>query len=149
MEASSFPMLGVFFALAAAICWGSNPVFARHTMARLHVFVANFYATIVGLILLVIFSYFSGDLAVLPSVPSDQYLVFAGVGICTIVLGRTSYYLSIHRIGAGSSIAIVGASVLVAPVIAFLALNEMISVTSAIGIVLVFIGIYFVAQRDQ
>ncbi len=142
-------MLAVILALATAITWGANPLIARKAMLKADVMTANFYGIIAGLVVVTAFSFFSGELALLPTVPQDQVLTFVAVGISTIVLGRTFYYQSIIRIGAGPSIAISSASILVAPAIAFFYLNEVINLKMAVGIVMVFAGIFFIARRDD
>lgn len=142
-------MLGVLLALATAIAWGANPLFARRAMLKLDVITTNFYGILAGLVVVTVFSYFSGDLAQLPLMRPDQLLIFVAVGIFTIVLGRTFYYLSIIKIGAGPSISIVASSILVAPAIALFALEELISPKMALGIVMVFAGVYFIARREQ
>lgn len=142
-------MLAVLLALATALSWGTNPLFARRAMLKVDVVTTNFYGILAGLVVITVVSYFSGDLAFVPTMRSDQFLTFAAVGIVTIALGRTFYYLSITRIGAGRSISIVASSILVAPTIALFALNELISLKMALGILMVFAGVYFVARREE
>ncbi len=141
-------MLGVALALATAIIWGANPLFARRAMIKTDVITTNFYGIIVGLLVVTAYSFFAGDLAVLPELRSDQILTFVAVGISTIALGRTAYYISIKRIGAGPSISIMSTSILVAPTIAFVWLQEAISLKMAIGVLMVFAGVFFIARRD-
>lgn len=118
-------------------------------MLKVDVVTTNFYGILAGLVIITLFSFFSGDLAALPSLGPDQFLAFVAVGICTIVLGRTMYYVSITRIGAGASISIVASSILVATAIAFFALNEIINLKMAVGVLMVFAGVYFIARKDQ
>lgn len=142
-------MLAVLLSLATAISWGTNPLFARRAMLKLDILSTNFYGILAGLVVVTTYSFFSGDLAVIPTLHPEQFLTFAVVGITTIVLGRTMYYVSITKIGAGPSISIVGASILVAPAVALLAFNEVVNLKMALGILMVFVGLYFIARRAE
>jgi len=142
-------VLAILFALGTAVSWGINPLFARRAMLKVDVVTTNFYGIIAGLIAISAFSFFAGDLESLPGIRPEQFLTFAVVGILTIALGRTMYYVSITRVGAGRSISIVASSVLVASVVAIFALNEAVDFKTALGIVLVFAGVCLIARREE
>lgn len=141
-------MLAVLFALATAICWGTNPLFARRAMLKVDIVTTNFYGILAGLVIITAFSFLSGDLAALPGLGPEQFLAFVVVGICTIVLGRTMYYVGITRIGAGPSISIVASSILVSTAAAFFTLNEIINLKMAVGVLMVFAGVYFISRKE-
>jgi len=142
-------VLAILLALGTAISWGTNPLFARRAMLKVDVLGANFYGILAGLFVITAYSFFSGEMTALPTLRLDQFLTFALLGIVTIALGRTFYYVSITKIGAGPSISIVAASILVAPTIALFVLNELINLKMATGIVMVFAGVYFIAMRGE
>jgi drug/metabolite transporter (DMT)-like permease len=141
--------MGVLLALTTAISWGINPLFARKAMERVDVLTTNFFGILAGLALMLGVSYFTGDLALLPAARPDQLLIFAVVGIVTIILGRTFYYISITRIGAGRSISIVASSILVAPTLALFLLREPLTLKMGVGILLVFAGVFLIARRGE
>lgn len=70
-----------------------------------------------------------------------SFAVFAGAGLSGTVLARSLYFLSIDRIGASRTEPIKSSQPLHATIVAVIVLNEVVTGTHFLGIVLIVVGI--------
>lgn len=109
----------------------------------------NYLSAFPAAFILLIAAVVSGQALRLGSIRLTELLFLVLTGIANYVVGRTLYYTSIQRIGAGRTVPISNLSVMVAPVLALFVLGEPFTAKVGGGILLVFIGIYLLTRRPR
>lgn len=139
-------MTVVLLSLMAAMLWGATGVLTRKGTERVDPMVGSFISTCVGfsvLLLITLFA-FRGEP---PRAGASELFLLAAAGIMNYLIARSLNYVSIMMIGPSQAMPIMSAQVLVAPVFALVALREALTPQLSAGIVLVFLGAYFLASK--
>lgn len=144
-------MLGILFAILSGTMLAANYIFIQLGMKH----AANekdngvFLGIIVNVVL-VGFIY----LVMLPFKTEtvewnlSGILAFAVAGILTTLLGRVALYAGIRRIGSSRAAAMKNGAPIFSLLAAIILLNERISLLSGIGILLVMLGLFFLARKQ-
>lgn len=130
--------------LLAAVFWGVAPVFSKrgldsggNPMLIALVAIATGAVLFWGTLLVT-----EGTAALDPGLAPSGYLVFAVSGLVGTVLGRIASYSGVHRVGASVNTAVIASNPLIATVLAFVFLGELVTGTQLIGIVVVVVGLW-------
>lgn len=137
--------MGLLFALATAVLWGSVAVVAARGMDRVSPSVASFVSNLAALVVFFPVVAAAGELGALVS-DWRPWVYFGAAGIFSYVLGRTLYYLAMAEIGPSRATAISGISILVAPLMAVIFLGEPLRPAVVAGVGLVAVGVYLVGR---
>lgn len=143
-------MLGILFALLSALLLAANYVFIQlgmrdSTGKNNGVFLGIVInVSLLGLIYLIMLLIRSETI----EWKLTAILAFIAGGLLTTLLGRLTLFSAIRSIGSSRAAAMKNAAPIFSILAAILFLNERLSLLSSIGILLVIIGLYFLA-RDQ
>lgn len=141
--------MGILFALLTAFCWGLMSLLVRKGTFKIDPVAANLYSLPAGFVVVLLVGLFTGDLALVYSASPYQWLVFTAAGIVAFVLGRAVFYVSIARIGAGTTVSVSASSTLVTPLMAIVLFGEVVNFQLALGIILIFTGIFIITRRPS
>ena len=138
-------VLSAFLTLAAAICAGVAQIFIRISTEHGN---SNHALVVVMLINIVIII----PIAAIVSYPEyginlESIMAFAAAGISGTMCGRAFAYMSIKRIGASRTEAIVASQPLYAVLIAVIILRESVTIGHFAGILLIMAGVGFLARE--
>ncbi len=137
--------MGLLFALATAVLWGSVAVIAARGMDRVSPSTASFVSNLAALLVFFPIVAAAGELKVLVS-DWRPWVYFGTAGIFSYVLGRTLYYVAMAEIGPSRATAISAISILVAPLLAVLFLGEPLRPAVIAGVGLVAAGVFLVGR---
>jgi drug/metabolite transporter (DMT)-like permease len=137
--------MGLLFALATAVLWGSVAVIAARGMDRVSPSTASFVSNLAALIVFFPVVVAAGEFN---SLVSDwrPWVYFGAAGIFSYVLGRTLYYVAMAEIGPSRATAVSAISILVAPLLAVLFLGEPLRPAVIVGVGLVAAGVFLVGR---
>lgn len=135
-------MLGIGFALAAAVCYGASTVVVGRAVRAATPTTVAFVTLLSGAVLII-------------GVTATGWLVDPGVAEVSLdglpwvvvaalfmfVVGRLAYYSSIQRIGPSHSAALSATTTLATPLLAVLILGNGLPFTTWLGIIATFAGI--------
>lgn len=137
-------MLGVLFAFIAATLIGLSPISARKGLQHIGVVAGTFISIVMGcaifLLLLTIFA----DPGEMRSISPFAIGCFMGVGLIHFFAGTIFKHASIKKLGASRAEPIIGATPIVAVLLAVTILGESMSPSIAIGAGLIVTGVYFI-----
>ena len=132
--------LGDLFVLSATIAWATTAIATRKYVKHVNTGVLAFYrfsiaAVVLSLFLLVNNKFFIANL----------YQV--GVGII-VGLGTILYYESLTRLKAAQTSALELSTPVFATILAFYLLFEVPTIMQIIGVVFLFLGLYFISKKE-
>jgi DME family drug/metabolite transporter len=133
-------MNGVFLAVVAAVGFGIFQSLNRLGAHKADIYWATYFLLITSSFILVGITSATQSFSSFLSAPLDAIFNFALAGFIHFFIGWTLLSLSQERVGAARTGALVGASPLFATIIAYVALDEMPSLLSILGICLVVPG---------
>ena len=126
--------------LLSTIAWASTALVARKYLRKVNAGVISFYRFLITFILLFLYlSFFSSFNIFIPQI---------AVGII-VGMGTIFYYEAIHRIKAAQVSALELSSPFFAALLGFFILHEKITGMQIFGMMLLFMGIYFLAKREE
>jgi drug/metabolite transporter (DMT)-like permease len=137
--------MGLVFALATAVLWGSVAVIAARGMDRVSPGVASFVSNLAALVVFFPIVAAAGELHALLS-DWRPWVYFGVAGIFSYVLGRTLYYVAMAEVGPSRATAVSAISILVAPLLAVLFLGEPLRPAVVVGVGLVAAGVFLVGR---
>lgn len=135
-------MLGVAFALGAALCYGTSSVVVGRAVSADSPLMVGFVSLLSGLALIGIVTGVSealhptlGDISVagVPAVIASALLMF--------VIGRLGYYTSIQKIGPSQSAALSATTSVIVAIIAVAVLGERLSPVAWAGVLMTVGGV--------
>lgn len=142
-------MLGILFALLCATFFAVNYIFIQFGMKKstndngvFSNIIVN--AFVLGLIYLIYFFVRNESIAWSKS----AIVAFIVAGLLTSLLGRTTLFAGIRRIGSSRAAAIKNAAPIFTIIFAMLFLNETLSLLTGLGIFLIFGGLFLVAYEQ-
>ena len=141
--------MGIFLSSLSSLFWGSTGVLASKGMEKLGALIATFYSNASGAVVLILITIVTGEIEYLFKVTLYQFVFLALAGIASFVMGRSFYFHAITQVGASRAVPITSATVLTGPLIAFILFREAITINIALGIVLIFAGIFLITKRES
>jgi drug/metabolite transporter (DMT)-like permease len=142
-------MLGTLFALLSSAAFGFNGATIRRGVLAGAASQGLYITIFVGLPLFAIAALISGQLSQASTVPFTNFLLMASAGVVHILVGRYSNYRAVLAMGANRSAPLVGSSMLVSVAIAIIFLDEVVTPTMAMGIVLIMSGPILVTRAKR
>ncbi len=139
-------MLGVLFALCAAVGFGATAFFARLSVQHVRPTSGVIVSLVVGVIC-------TGGLVVVMdgaealALKWTQIALLFLIGLASFVGGRLLNFVAVSKIGVARSSPVVGANPLVAVALAILLLGETPSLTVAVGTISIIIGVVVVLSK--
>lgn len=140
-------MLGVVFALGAALCYGASSAVVGRAVSADSPLMVGFISLLSGLALIGIVTGISEVLH-----PTLGDITLAGVpaviaaALLTFVIGRLGYYTSIQKIGPSQSAALTATTSVVVAVIAVAVLGARLSPVAWAGVLLTASGVVVVVS---
>jgi len=141
-------MLGIGFALLAALGWGMGAVFARLGLQYVKVTTGTFISLVASLLL-------TGSITLLvrfdelASISFGAILWFFMIGVINFPLGRRFNYMGIHYVGVGRATPIFSSSPLFALTIAVAFTNETVTPLIVLGTALVVSGLWLLVSGNR
>lgn len=142
-------MNGVAYAVSAGIGFGIFQAVNRRANQQMDAYRATFLLIAIGAVCMAIFSVATRDLSVLTTAPPRAFLFFIGAGVIHFFLGWTFLSLSQQQVGAATTGAVLGSTPLVASIMAALVLDEALTVTSGIGVLMAVTGVALLSLRRR
>jgi drug/metabolite transporter (DMT)-like permease len=132
--------IGDIYVLSATVAWATTAVIARKYLKTLDAGVIAFYRFFFAGIIFVGYSAIFRDISI-----HSIYQVLLGF---TVGIGTILYYEGIKLIKAAQVSALELATPFFATLLGYLVLNETITTMQFIGILLLLVGIYFLARKE-
>jgi drug/metabolite transporter (DMT)-like permease len=134
-------MIAIALALTAAASWGFSAVLVRLGLRDMTTSLGTLISLVAGLLLtgVLVLVWQREELA---SVSLNAVLLFAVIGILNFPMGRFFNYLSMSHLGVARSTPLLASAPLFAVLLAVLVTGERLEVSTALGIALIFAGLY-------
>lgn len=139
-------MLGVLFALAAAVGFGGTAFFARLSNQHMRPTSGVIVSLVVGVIFTSVFVVVMDGVEAL-ALDWNQFALLFLAGLASFVGGRLLNFVAVSKIGVARSSPVVGASPLFAVTLAILLLGETPNLTVAVGTVAIITGVVVVLSK--
>jgi drug/metabolite transporter (DMT)-like permease len=140
-------LLGDLLFLGGAFVWGVYSVIGKRATERFGAVGATLYATAVGTVLLVPFSFLEGGWDDLAGAPADALISIGYLALFGTVLGFVFFYEGVRRIGPSSATSFT----LLVPVFGVLSsvliLDERLGIATVVGGLVVLSGLWLVQRR--
>lgn len=144
---AEFPYTGEVLSLGSAVVWAFAVILFRITGRKVHPLGLNLYKSILAVLLLGLTLLITGG-SLFPQVSSKTYLLMLLSGVIGIGVSDTLFFSALNRLGAGLT-AIVNCSYSPAVIVlAALFLSERMSFFQMIGVMLILISVYLIANKS-
>lgn len=142
-------MIGELAALGAAVSWTISALFYRKALEGAKPISANIIRLAVtgGLLLLVVA--IVGRLGVLTGISMELFVLAAVSGIIGLGIGDTLYLVSLKSIGVSRAVPLTCIYPLFSLLWAVLVFGEQITVTVALGAIVIVLGVLFLSRSPQ
>ncbi len=124
--------------LFATISWATTAIVARKYLRNMNASIITFYRFSIASVILILIAQ-SVKLA-------NAYQILVGI---VVGIGTICYYEGLKRIKAAQVSALELSSPFFASILALIILHEFITILQAIGIALLFLGIYFLSKKSH
>jgi drug/metabolite transporter (DMT)-like permease len=142
-------MLGALVAVLSAFTFSLSDVSVRRGVLRAPVSQGAFVTILMGVPLFAIAALVSGQLLRLDELPGRGYVYMALAGIVHYVVGRYFNYAAIGAIGAARSNPVQSITLPYSVIVAYLTLDEGVSLGMAIGMALILLGPAIIVERRR
>ena len=132
---------GDLFVLAATIGWATTGIAVRKYLKVMHAGVVTFYRFLFASIVFVIHLTSTSNISI-----ANIYQVLLGI---VAGFGYILYYESLKRIKAAQVGALELSTPFFAAILGFLVLGELVTPMQIIGILLLFVGIYYLSKKEE
>ena len=139
-------MLGILFALSAAVGFGATAFFARLSVQHMRPTTGVIVSLVVGVNCTSVFVVAMDGTEALSLEWTQLALLFLA-GFASFVGGRLLNFVAVSKIGVARSSPVVGASPLFAVTLAILLLGETPNLTVAVGTISIITGVVVVLSR--
>lgn len=129
------------FVLSATIAWATTGIVMRKYIKDMNAGVVTFYRFLISSIVFMIYLLFQS-----PVIFSSIYQILVGV---IVGIGYILYYEGLKRIKAAQSSALELSAPFFAALFGFLILGELVTILQITGILLLFVGIYFLSRKEE
>ena len=140
-------LIGIGFSLLAALGFGSSAVLVRPALSHISLPLGTFLSVLASLLFIGIIAALT-DVSALLAVSRAALAWFAILGLLSFAMGRLFYYRGIQRLGVARAAPIVGATPLVAAVLAVLIYREAVSYLLALGVIAVVVGVVLILREQ-
>jgi len=140
LAALKFGSMGDLMVLAATMAWATAAIAVRKYLRNLHSSVITFYRFIIASIFFAVYLSMTSGIVI-----KNVYQIMVGIAVG---IGTILYYEGLKRIKAAQVSALELSSPLFAAVIAFFVLGEMFTVMQIAGMLLLFLGIYYLSKKE-
>lgn len=142
-------MLGGLFAVLSAVAFSLNAVLVRQGVSRATPIQAAFATVLIGVPLFAATALVTGQLFRVSELPVSSYALLAVGGIVNFLAGRHFNYRAIEALGSARAAPFQAVSLPYSIFIAFLFLDEGITVVMAIGVALIIAGPAIMVERRE
>lgn len=139
-------MIGGFFALLSAICFGFNNASIRRGVLKGTVLQALAITVPLGVPFFLVLVIATGNISSLTGLQTDTFLWLAAAGVVHFVMGRYCNYRSTKAIGGNLSGPWKQSNLILALVLAIIFLGEVLTPIKTAGILLIVLGAYFTSR---
>jgi drug/metabolite transporter (DMT)-like permease len=134
--------LGEFYIFCCVLSWVAYSLIGKSVMNNLSPLASVSYSAVVGAVALFIPALFEGLLQNIPSQSAVDWLCISYLGVFGTVIGFVWYYQGVERIGPTKAGLFINFVPISAILCAFFILAEPITISLAVGTVLVISGVY-------
>jgi len=142
-------MTGVWWAAVAGVGFGLFQSVNRTTMGDLDVYRSTFIQLVVSAVILSVATTVSGDLTLLRTISAMALLNFSLAGMVHFFVGWTLLNTSQQRLGAARTSPLIATTPLFGAVVAAVALSEVPSAVTTIGIATIVAGVFVGALGED
>jgi len=132
---------GDVYVLLATVAWATTAIVARKYLREINAGVVTFYRYLIASVIFVIYLSLRSSLVL-----SNIYQILVGV---VVGAGTILYYESIKRIKAAQVCSMELSTPFFAALLGFLVLREGVTVMQISGMVLLFVGVCFLSQKEE
>jgi drug/metabolite transporter (DMT)-like permease len=132
---------GDLIVLSATVAWATTAVAMKKYISDINAGVAVFYRFGMAGIIFVIYSLIKSNLAI-----SNIYQILIGVNDG---IGAILYYEGLKRIKAAQVSSLELSTPFFGALLGFIVLREMVTIMQILGILIMFVGVYFLARKDE
>lgn len=133
--------IGEFSALGAAILWSVSSFVFTDATFRLGALLLNLSRMIAAIVMLLVTMYIMG---IFPSINQSQLIYLTLSGFVGLVIGDSFLFKSFSEIGPRTSMLIMSTNPAIAAFLAYIFLNEELSLWAVVGIVVTLTGVFMV-----
>ncbi len=142
-------MTGALWAIVAGIGFGLFQAINRRAVRGMDVYLATFLQLLVSAVVLAAITLFTEDLTLVWTAPPSALINFALAGFFHFFIGWTFLNASQKAIGAARTGSLIATTPLWAAILAALTLDEIPTVLTVAGILIIFGGVYVVSNSNQ
>jgi drug/metabolite transporter (DMT)-like permease len=139
--AFKFGTIGDLIVLCATIAWATSAIVMKKYLTKMDAGVITFYRFFFGALVFITYLGVTSSLFI-----ANIFQVCIGV---IIGVGTILYYEGLKRLKAAQVSGLELSAPFFAAILAFLFLNEVMTVMQIIGIVLLFGGVYFISKKEE
>ena len=139
--ALKFGTFGDLIALSATVAWATTAIAVRKYLKGMNAGVVTFYRFLFASIVFVIYLIFTSSIAI-----ANIYQILAGI---VIGIGTILYYEGLKRIKAAQVSSLELSTPFFAAILGFIILGELVAKMQIIGVILLFLGIYYLSKKED
>lgn len=139
--ALKFGTFGDLIALSATVAWATTAIAVRKYLKGMNAGVVTFYRFLFASIVFVIYLIFTSSITI-----ANIYQILAGI---VIGIGTILYYEGLKRIKAAQVSALELSTPFFAAILGFVILGELVAKMQIIGVILLFLGIYYLSKKED
>jgi drug/metabolite transporter (DMT)-like permease len=133
--------IGDFIVLSATIAWATSAIVMKKYLTAMNAGVITFYRFFFAALIFATYLGLTSSMII-----ANIYQVLIGV---IIGVGTILYYEGLKRLKAAQVSGLELSTPFFAAILAFLFLNEFITGMQIIGIILLFVGVYFISKKEK
>jgi len=141
--------LGEFYIFCCVLSWVAYSLIGKAVMNNLSPLASVSYSAVVGAVALFIPAFFEGLLQNIPSQSAVDWLCISYLGVFGTIVGFVWYYQGVERIGPTKAGLFINFVPISAILCAFFILAEPITISLAVGTVLVISGVYLTNRTSK
>ncbi len=139
--ALKFGTFGDLIALSATVAWATTAIAVRKYLKGMNAGVVTFYRFLFASIVFVIYLIFTSSITI-----ANIYQILAGI---VVGIGTILYYEGLKRIKAAQVSALELSTPFFAAILGFVILGELVAKMQIVGIILLFLGIYYLSKKED
>ncbi len=132
---------GDFLVLLATIAWATTAIAMRKYLKSMNAGVVAFYRFLIASLLFAIYLLYKSSVTI-----SNLYQILVGI---VVGIGTILYYESLKRLKAAQVGALEMSTPFFAAILSFFVLGEATTTMQIFGIVLLFVGVYFISKHES
>ena len=136
-----FGTAGDLIALSATVAWATTAIAVRKYLKGMNAGVVTFYRFLFASIIFIIYLIFTSSIYI-----ANIFQILTGI---VIGIGTILYYEGLKRIKAAQVSALELTTPFFAAILGFLILGELVTKIQIVGIILLFLGIYYLSKKED